>query len=470
MRSPTRIPPPRPRTSHADVTSTDPNDTAYLAAYDTSYDDQYDGINGPVYNGRYDPAHGAPHSGPDPSAYTNPYEELAELADPYDPDDPLGLGLTADDEDDAEDAGDEPWTPPNHRRRSRRARSRFAAVPIAAKLVIGALVATALLLLADRCAVMYAEKKAEEQLQKKMGLATAPNVTIHGFPFLTQVWDKHLDEVDVTVPDVAADRVSLAEVSTKARDIRLIGDVPSSIRGAVAGEMKGDVLLAFEDLNRELGASQVRFRATGPESVRADGKLPVAGQQVTMHAMARIRRDGDRGISTSVSGMRLDMPGVATYRPGRHEGLRLHRKTAERISRDAEKAKALLTVGSVARRFGLEPDSAGPSAPGSVPDSVPDNERVEQITKSPKFVPALMKVNFVDLVAEHPQLVKKLGIDPAVASALTKLKVPELSEKLSLSFQMPKKAKGVHIQHIRVRPDGIVADLVGTELHLGKTR
>ncbi|QKV93449.1 DUF2993 domain-containing protein [Streptomyces sp. NA02950] len=461
MRSPTRISPPRPRNSHTDVTSTDPNDTAYPAAYDTSYD----GVHDPPQTGSYDPAPGTAHSGPGPAAYSNPYEELAELADPYDPDDPLGLGLKADDEDDpdGESADDEPWSPPNHRRRSRRGRSRFAAVPIAAKLVIGALVATALLLLADRCAVMYAEKKAEEQLQKKMSLATAPNVTIHGFPFLTQVWDKRLDEVDVTVPDVAANRVSLAEVSAKARDIRLTGDLPSSIHGAVAGQMKGDVLLAFEDLNRELGASQLRFRATGPESVRADGKLPVAGQEVTMHAMARIRRDGDRGISTSVSGMRLDMPGVATYRPGRHEGLRLHRKTAERISRDAEKAKALLTVGSVARQLGVEPESAGRSVPGG-------DERVDRITTSPKFVPALMKVNFVDLVAEHPQLVKRLGINPAVASALTKLKVPELSEKLSLSFQLPKKAKGVHIQNIRVRPDGIVADLVGTELHLGKTR
>ncbi len=459
MRSPTRISPPRPRNSHTDVTSTDLNDTAHLPSYDDTYDSDHDFARIGAQHQAQDAA-----PAPDPAVYSNPYEELAELADPYDPDDPLGLGLKADDEDgaDGEGTGDEPWTPPNHRRRSRRARNRFAAVPIAAKLVIGALVATALLLLADRCAVMYAEKKAEEQLQKKMGLATAPNVTIHGFPFLTQVWDKHLDRVDVTVPDVAADRVSLAEVSARAEDITLTGDLPSSIHGAVAGQMKGDVLLAFEDLNRELGASQVKFRATGPESVRADGKLPVAGQQVTMHAMAKIRRDGDRGISTSVSGMRLDMPGVATYRPGRDEGLRLHRKTAERISRDAEKAKALLTVGSVARQLGVEPESAG--------RSLPENERVERITKSPKFIPALMKVNFVDLVAEHPQLVKKLGINPAVASALTKLKVPELSEKLSLSFQMPKKAKGIHIQNIHVKPEGIVADLVGTELHLGKTR
>ncbi|MBI0378719.1 DUF2993 domain-containing protein, partial [Streptomyces albiflaviniger] len=267
-----------------------------------------------------------PHDGSPGVHYRNPYEELADLADPYDPDDPLGLGLTSDDDDDADLGGrrDKPaasgsgddgeqWSPPNHRRSSRRRRGRFRAVPRTAKALIGVVVLALLLVLADRCAVMYAERKAEQELQKKLNLATAPNVTIHGFPFLTQVLGKDLQQVDIAVPDVAADRVSLAEVRAQVQDIRIVGDLPSSFRGATVGRMKGDVLLSFEDLSRELGASQVRFRALGPNSVRADGKLPVAGQQVSLHAQAHIRRQGDRGISTSVTDMRLDIPGIATY-------------------------------------------------------------------------------------------------------------------------------------------------------------
>ncbi|MEU5273401.1 LmeA family phospholipid-binding protein [Streptomyces hygroscopicus] len=417
-----------------------------------------------------------PHSGSPGVHYRNPYEELAELADPEDPDDPLGIGLKPED-DDADLGGrrgkpvgsgsvddGEPWSPPNHRRSSRRRRGRLKAVPRLAKALIGLVVLGLLLVLGDRWAVMYAERKAEEQLQKKLDLATAPRVTIHGFPFLTQVLGKHLQQVDIAVPDVAADRVSLAEVRAQAQDIRIVGDLPSSFKGAVVGRMKGDVLLSFEDLNRELGASQVRFRALGPSSVRADGKLPVANKEVSLHAKAHIRRQGDRGISTSVTDMRLDIPEIATYRPGPgpRAGLFLHKKAAEQISEDSEKARALLSVPSVAEKLGLAPEEAGQTRN--------DDRQLDRITGSPRFVPALLGVNLVQAVNDHPQLARKLGIDPTVAAALARLKVPELTDKLQLSFQLPEKAKGIRLANIGVSPEGIRADLTGAEMNFGKTR
>ncbi|MFE2441349.1 DUF2993 domain-containing protein [Streptomyces sp. NPDC021218] len=429
------------------------------------------------------PSH--PHSGSPAVHYSNPYEELAELADPYDPDDPLGLGLASDD-DDADGGGrrgepvgsgsgpsgsgsegDGPaWSPPNHRRssRRRRGRGRFRGIPLTAKALIGLLVLGLLLVLADRCAVMYSERKAEQELQKRLDLATAPNVTIHGFPFLTQVLGKDLEQVDIAVPDVAADRVSLAEVRAQAQDIRIVGDLPSSFRGATVGRMKGDVLLSFEDLSRELGASQVRFRAMGPSSVRADGKLPVAGQQVSLHAQAHIQRQGDRGISTSVTDMRLDIPGMATYRPGPEPraGLYLHKKAARQISEDSEKARALLSIPSVAEKLGVSPAEAGQARN--------DDRMLDRITESPRFVPALLAVNLVQAANDHPQLARKLGIDPTVAAALTRMKVPELTDKLELSFQLPKKAKGIKLANIGVSPEGIRADLAGAGLTFGKTR
>ncbi|MEU1942503.1 DUF2993 domain-containing protein [Streptomyces sp. NPDC059474] len=431
------------------------------------------------------PSH--PHSGSPAVHYSNPYEELAELADPYDPDDPLGLGLASDDDADGgggrrgepvgsgsgsgssgsgSEGDDEAWSPPNHRRssRRRRGRKRFRGIPLTAKTLIGLLVLGLLLVLADRCAVMYSERKAEQELQKRLDLATAPNVTIHGFPFLTQVLGKDLEQVDIAVPDVAADRVSLAEVRAQAQDIRIVGDLPSSFRGATVGRMKGDVLLSFEDLSRELGASQVRFRALGPSSVRADGKLPVAGQQVSLHARAHIQRQGDRGISTSVTDMRLDIPGIATYRPGPEPraGLYLHKKAARQISEDSEKARALLSVPSVAEKLGVSPAEAGQARN--------DDRMLDRITESPRFVPALLAVNLVQAANDHPQLARKLGIDPTVAAALTRLKVPELTDKLELSFQLPKKAKGIKLANIGVSPEGIRADLAGAGLTFGKTR
>ncbi|MFF5720228.1 DUF2993 domain-containing protein [Streptomyces buecherae] len=366
------------------------------------------------------------------------------------------LGLRSDDEDD-----DEPWSPPNHRR-AKRGRSRFAAVPLTAKLLIGVVVCALVLTLADRCAVLYAEREAAERLRADLDLAAAPEVEIHGFPFLTQVARQRVDRVDVTVPDVAADRVSLARVHATAEDIELSGDSPAAIDGALIGALRGDVLLSFDDLGRELGASQVRYRKLDDNAVRADGTVPVAGRMLRVRADARLQRDGGRGVSTQISNMLLDVPEVASYRPGPDAGLRLHRPAAERIVRDAAKARALLSVPAIADRIGVPQRR--------VDQALRSDARLTELVGAPRFVQLLMGVNLVDVVRDHPWLLEKLGLDPKLLTALTALRLPELSERLALSFRLPEQARDVRLRDVVVRADGIHAQLTGNSLPFGAAR
>ncbi|MFG2194686.1 DUF2993 domain-containing protein [Streptomyces sp. NPDC048639] len=407
--------------------------------------------------GTYAPASATPR---------NPYEDLAALADPEedyasyapagagdrDDDDPLGLGLR-------EDADEDAWTRPDHRR-SRRRRGRFAALPMALKAVVAVVVAAAFLTVADRWAVLYAEKKAEEKLKTSLHLAADPEVDIHGFPFLTQMADKRLDRVDVAIPDVAADRVSIAKVEASARNIRLTGSLPSSIKGAVVGRMEGDVLLSFDDLNRELGSSQVKFTERGRNSVRAVGTLPVAGHELRMQAEAHIRRVGGRGIETDITGMRLDIADVATYRPGKKAGLQLTRKGAEKVRRNVAQAKTLLSVPSLAQRFGVPPSA--------LEETLRSDERISEITGSPRFVQQAMGLNLVDVVADHPWLLEKVGVDRSLLAGLTKLTPPVLSERLSLAFELPEVPGYLRLRNISVERDGIRADLSGMDLPFGE--
>ncbi|MFG2135271.1 DUF2993 domain-containing protein [Streptomyces sp. NPDC048650] len=426
------------------------------------------------------PAPGAPddRSGGDTHKLekVNPYADLAALADPEpapepepeyaaaplrrtylnerdDSDDPLGLGLRSEEDEDA-------WTPPNHRR-TKRGISRFAAVPLTVKLLVAVLVCTAFLALFDRFAVLYAQDKTEEKLKDSLHLTAKPEVDIKGFPFLTQVLDKRLDQVDVTIPDVAADRVSLAKFSATANDIRIDGDLPDSIKGATIGRMHGSVLLAFDDMNRELGASQVKFSEMGPNAVRAVGQLPIAGHQLRVRAEARIHRAGDRGVSTDISRMRLDIGDVAVYRPGtgKEEGLRLTRKTAAELSRQAAKVKAMLSIPAIADRIGIPKEYIG--------QALRSEEKLHELTGSPRFVEKLMKVNLVDVVVDHPWLLEKVGIDPKVLGTLTGLTKPQLADQLSLSFRLPKMPGDVRLRHISVESDGIRADLSGANLPFG---
>ncbi|MET9414956.1 DUF2993 domain-containing protein [Streptomyces klenkii] len=402
-----------------------------------------------------------------PSRPHNPYEELAELADPDPHAEPLPLiplRLTYPEAESDAESDDDAWSPPNHRRGKRgrrRRRSPFAAVPRTLKLLVALALCGGILILADRCAQMYAEKKAQQKLQQELHLAAAPQVDIHGFPFLTQVLEKRLQRVDVTVPHVAADRVSLAEVRASAHDIRLTGSLPNAIRGAVVEDLDGEVRLSFDDMNRELAASQVRFSRRDDHAVDADGKLTIAGQEVRLRAQARLQLSGDRSLSTNIDDMSLDLPGIATYRPGKGKGLTLHHETAERISRDAARARALLSVPALAERLGV--------SRADVAAALRSEEKLHRLTGAPRFVEKLTRLNLIDAVVDHPWLLEKLGIDPHLITALTHVRPPELTDRLSFSFALPKQARDLQLRDVRVEKDGIRAMLSAGKLPVGKT-
>lgn len=377
----------------------------------------------------------------------DPYEELTELEK---------LGVRSFERDDEDD-----WAPPNHRRggRRRRRHGRLAGLPLATKAVIGLLAVTAFLVLADRWALLYAEHRAADALKDRMNLNAAPEVEIGGFPFLTQLADERLESVRITVPDVAAERVSLAKVTTTAKDVRLDMDGLTSIQGGRIPSMDGDVLLSFADLGRELGASQVKFTAQGRDRILARGTLPVAGHDLRLRAEARVGRDGAGGLSTEIGGIRLDIGTLATYRPGTRpaEGLHLSRTSAGLLAKETRKAKALLSVPSVVRRLGV-PESA-------VRQALRSDAELSKLTGTPRFVHQAMGVNLLDLALEHPEVLERLGLDPRLLKALPDLTRPALADRLSLGFRLPELPKGeLRLTEVRVEEQGIRVRLAGAGL------
>ncbi|MDW8470596.1 DUF2993 domain-containing protein [Streptomyces scabiei] len=361
-----------------------------------------------------------------------------------------------------EDEREPEWAPPVHRRGGRRRRGRRTGLPRAVKAVAGVAVLACLVTLADRWAVLYAEHRTADVLEDRLDLAAAPEVEIGGFPFLTQLADRRLDSVRVTVPDVAADRVSLAKVSATAHDVRLEGEGLTSVGGARVPRLDGDVLLSFADLNRELGASQVTFTGEGRDRVRARGTLPVAGRELRLRAEATIRRDGERGIATRIGAMRLDIGDVATYRPGTgaSDGLHLTPRAAADLSRETRRAKALLSVPAIAKRLGLS-DAAARAALG-------DDGELAELTGSPGFAREARNLNLVDLALDHPAVLRALGLDPGLLDALSRLTRPVLADRLSLSFALPEPERGsMRLRDVRVEEDGIRVRLSGSELAVG---
>lgn len=367
--------------------------------------------------------------------------------------DVLGLSLRSDYDDSAYEDRMPYLRAVRRRRRSRLRRT--------VKVVIALCVVLAFLAVGDRWAALYAENKAAKKVQDALKLHAEPEVHINGFPFVTQLAGGRLDNVDVTIPDMPAGRISVAQVKGSINDVRIVGDAPTSIKGAVLGRMHGDVLLDFDDLDRELGTSQVDFTAgKSPDTVLANGQLPVAGEKVTVRAKAHLRRNGDHGVGTTVDDMRLDVPGLFSYEPGRHGGLRLAKPLAKRIQHDTAKAHALFRVGSVAKRFGLTDHRAQ-----QVRRSEPAMHR---LTGRRHFVDKLMKVNMLDVLMKNPALLKKVGIDPALLEGLKKIQEPQLADKMELNVRLPKMPGDVRLRRISVAKDGIHGKVTGVDVPVGK--
>ncbi|WP_433341081.1 LmeA family phospholipid-binding protein [Streptomyces sp. CA-253872] len=400
----------------------------------------------------------APYAAPRPydaATPPNPYEELGELAGPLDgflrPEEPPLADASDEDDDGA------PWSAPDHRRRPRLF-FRLAGVPFALKAALTLVTLLAFLALGDRWAVLYAEHTAAEKLKDAMHLEATPEVSIGGFPFVTQVLGKHLGSVTVTVPDVAADRVSLAKVSATADDIRLSGDLPTKLKGAHAGRVHGEVLLSFDDLNRELGASQVTFTGTGRDRVLARGTLPVGDHDVRVRADARLTREGARGIRTEIGGIRLSLGELATFRPGTGpaDGLHLTEHGAKALREQTAKVKALFGVREITRRLGV------PRA--AVRTALSSDAKLHELTGTPRFVHDLMGINLIDAALDHPELPRRLGFDPGLLTSLSTLTRPQLADRLTLGFQLPRlptQTGDVSLSDVRVTKEGIHVRLAG---------
>ncbi|MDF3300237.1 LmeA family phospholipid-binding protein [Streptomyces tropicalis] len=404
-----------------------------------------------------DQSDGPPPERVPPGGSRNPYDELAALAD-----DPLEMFTDGTRPIPRDDDTEEPWSPPNHRRGSRR-RNRATGLPTMVKVLAWVVTLACLVTLADRWALLYAEHKASDQLKDRLHLAAAPEVRIGGFPFLTQLAARRLDSVRITVPDIPAHRVTLTQVTAAARGIRIDGDGPTQVSGALVPQLHGQVLLSFADLDRELGASQVAFTSRGPDKVQARGSLRVAGNDLRVRADVRIRRAGDLGIATSVDGMQLDIGDLATYRPGTgpSEGLHLTRASARRLTQEAARIRAFLAVPEIVHRLGV-PDSA-------VRTALHDEDKLHALTGVPRFLHALTRMNLVDVALAHPALLKRLGIDLSLLTSLTKLTRPQVADRFSFSFRLPKPPSGtMRLERLAVDKDGIRAYVSGAGLLLGR--
>ncbi|WP_274914060.1 LmeA family phospholipid-binding protein [Streptomyces sp. WZ-12] len=126
---------------------------------------------------------------------------------------------------------------------------------------------------ADRVAVHLAESKAADKLRGMNGITSTPEVSIKGFPFLTQVAARNLDEVDANLDHLAARSegrtLTLKRMSAQFHDVALTSDY-SSIESAASATATAEI--SYPDLTNAAGGG-VKISYGGEKDGRALVKI-----------------------------------------------------------------------------------------------------------------------------------------------------------------------------------------------------
>jgi len=196
--------------------------------------------------------------------------------------------------------------------RTRARPSRFGRV-----VLVAAIVLAALLVAADRIGLLVAERAAADTLQQSQHLQRRPDVSIGGFPFLTQLATGTFDSIHVTADDLTvADgntQLLVAKLDVTLQHVHVSRD----FRSARSESSTAVALVRYSDLSHTLG-TQVSYAGAGRIGASAAvGVVP--GVTVPAAATAAIRVQGDalvfQDVQVSLAGQAVP-PGLSSYFTG----------------------------------------------------------------------------------------------------------------------------------------------------------
>ncbi len=154
------------------------------------------------------------------------------------------------------------------------------------KLVISLGVLAVLLIAADRVAVAVAETKISDRVAASYQLPAKPDVTIQGFPFLTQVITGDYQEVDVSVSRVAVGSIGLTQLNARLDGVHasLAQLLQGGMSAVTADRASGSAVIPYPELAAWLPHG-VRLSRAGRD-VRLSGSVHLLGTRIPLSGTA----------------------------------------------------------------------------------------------------------------------------------------------------------------------------------------
>lgn len=139
----------------------------------------------------------------------------------------------------------------------------------------------------DRAAVYFAESEAAGRIRITDATIGSTDVSIKGFPFLTQIAADQLDEVDVEITGIetAANgrRLRISRMNAALHDVKLADDYSS----ATATRATGTAVISYEDLT-EAASDGVAVEYGGNNKVKVTGTVDVLGNPISRSVLSTV--------------------------------------------------------------------------------------------------------------------------------------------------------------------------------------
>lgn len=167
-----------------------------------------------------------------------------------------------------------------------------------------------LLVVADRVAVVAAQDVVAGRIQADQHLSARPDVSIHGFPFLTQALGGRYGDVTLTMHDLHDTAVAVRTLTVDLRGVHVpLGAVTSQHLSRVpVDRASAKVLLSFAGINAYLGDKHLVVSGGADGDIKVTGTATILGRTVTASGTGRIEIRGSDLVVTVGHGLDFTIP------------------------------------------------------------------------------------------------------------------------------------------------------------------
>ncbi|MEU9762572.1 DUF2993 domain-containing protein [Streptomyces sp. NPDC047985] len=154
-------------------------------------------------------------------------------------------------------------------------------------LLVTVLVLGGIFVAVDRALVYFAESEAEKRVRIPGATVDSTDVSIKGFPFLTQAADSRFDEVDVEMTGIQTDsngrRIRVSSMNATLHDVTLT----DGFSGVTAADAGGKAVISYDDLTSTAGDG-VSIEYGGDDKVKVTGTVDLLGRPFSHSVLSTV--------------------------------------------------------------------------------------------------------------------------------------------------------------------------------------